>query len=159
LSGGYAGYIYGCEGIWQADIEPGAKVYMWDAFQYKSATEVQHLKTFATIKGNRFLTLIPNAELLVPNKSGTWNGFYGWSYCAHSPDHDWLLIYFEHGCEATQLRSRLVGRRYQATWFDPRSGHWGEPQQPVTVGTNSFLKLPSTPDDQDWGLMLELLPD
>lgn len=158
LSGGYAGYIYGCEGIWQADIEPGAPVYMWDAFQYTTAAQVQHLKTFATIKGNRYLTLIPDSELLVPNKSGTWNGFYGWSYCARSPDQDWLMVYFEHGCEETRLRSGLVGRRYLPTWFDPRSGRWGEPEEPVTVGTNSFVNLPPTPDDQDWGLMLELLP-
>ena len=159
LSGGYAGYIYGCEGIWQADVELGANVLMWDAFQYRSATEIQHLKTFATIKGNRYLTLIPNSELVVPNKSATWHGFYGWSYCAHSPEFDWFMVYFEKDCEETRLRGATVGQRFQPTWFDPRTGIWGEPQGPVEVGTDSFLNLPPVPDNQDWGLMLELLPE
>ena len=159
LSGGFAGYIYGCEGIWQADVEPGAKVLMWDAFRYQSATEVQHVKTFAMIKGNHYLNLIPNTELLVPNKSGTWLGFYGWSYCAHSPEFDWFMLYFEKGCEETRLRGAKVGQRFQPTWFDPRTGVWGVPQEPVEVGTDSFINLPSRPDDQDWGMMLELLTD
>jgi hypothetical protein len=159
LSGAFAGYIYGCEGIWQADIEPDARVYMWDAFQYETASQVQHLRAFVKVKGNRYLALIPNSELLVPNKSGTWEGFYGWSYCAHSPVQDWFMIYFEHGCEETRLRSGKIGCRYQPTWFNPRTGEWGQPQEAVTVGTNSFLNLPSMPDEQDWGLMLELLPD
>ena len=37
LSGGYAGYIYGSEGIWQASVEPRSRVFMWDAFQWSSA--------------------------------------------------------------------------------------------------------------------------
>ncbi len=159
LSGGFAGYIYGCEGIWQADVEPGAKIPMWDAFQFQSATEIQHIKPFATVKGNRYLTLVPNAELLVPNKSSTWHGFYGWSYCAHSPEKDWFLIYFEKDCEPTQLRGAVVGQRFQPAWFNPRTGVWSEPADPIEVGSNALLALPAPPDEQDWGLMLELLPD
>ena len=157
LSGGYAGYIYGCEGIWQAHVEPGAFVFMWDAFQYGSAAEVQHLKTFAEVKGTRYRTLIPDSELLVPNKSDTWHGYTGWGYCAYAPERDWFMVYFEQGCdEDVRLRGGLIGRRYQASWFDPRSGVWGEPQEIGEVSLDSFLSLPVRLDEQDWGLMVEL---
>ncbi len=44
LSGGFAGHVYGAEGIWGADIEPVAPIKMWDAFQWRSGSQMQYLR-------------------------------------------------------------------------------------------------------------------
>src|ERR1035438_3911208 len=60
LSGGLAGHIYGSEAIWGADVQPAAPVKMWDGFQWNSASQMKHLKTFAFSIGKRYQDLIPN---------------------------------------------------------------------------------------------------
>lgn len=156
LSGGLAGFIYGCEGIWQADTEDESIHKMWDAFQWRSADQVRHIVTFANVRGERYRTLRPDAELVVPNKTGPTVAFTGWSYCARTPDKDLFLLYFECGGETeATLRGVLAGSTYRPTWFDPREGVWLEPVEPITVAPSSLLALPERPDDRDWGLMLE----
>ena len=54
LSGGLAGFIYGAEGIWNAEVEPEALYPMWKSFTWRSGGEVQHLKTFAEVRGLRY---------------------------------------------------------------------------------------------------------
>ena len=158
LSGGFAGFIYGCEGIWQSDTEDQSLHKMWDAFQWRSSDEVQHVKTFAFVRGTRFRALEPDAELVVPNKTGDTVSFRGWSYCAASPERDWFLLYFEEDGERNAiLRGGLPAATYRPSWFDPREGTWQAPGKPITVETSSLLHLPERPDDRDWGLMLELV--
>jgi len=69
LSGGLAGHVYGAEGIWGGDIEAQAPVKMWDAFQWNSAAQMKHLRTFALSVGKRFPELAPDADLVSPNKT------------------------------------------------------------------------------------------
>ncbi len=158
LSGGFAGFIYGCEGIWQADTEDASLHKMWDAFQWRSADQVRHLRTFAFVRGTRFRTLEPDAELVVPNKTGDTVSYYGWSYCARSPERDLFLLYFEQGGERKAIvRGALPAATYRPSWFDPREGMWQPPGDPITVQPSSLLHLPDRPDDRDWGLMLELV--
>jgi hypothetical protein len=45
LSGGLGGHIYGADGIWQANMEPEARVKMWDAFPWESGAQVKYLRT------------------------------------------------------------------------------------------------------------------
>lgn len=156
LSGGLAGFIYGAEGIWQADIEPGALYPMWHAFLWRSGDQVQHLKTFAMVKGSRYRELVPDAELVMPNKAGPDVSYSGWAYCAATPSRDWLMIYFEpEGAETARLRGLEQGARYRPSWFDPRSGTWQAPGAALTVPASAVLDLPARPDRLDWGLMLE----
>jgi hypothetical protein len=157
LCGGLAGFIYGAEGIWNAEVEPEALYKMWDAFQWQSAAEVQHLRTFAMVQGVRYRELEPKAELVMPNKSGPDFGYYGWAYCARTPDRELFLIYFESEAPLEAgLRGVLTGASYRPTWFDPREGLWLEPGEPIAVAPSSVLTLPKRPDGRDWGLMLEL---
>jgi hypothetical protein len=157
LSGGLAGFIYGAEGIWNAEVEPEALYPMWDSFRWKSGDEVRHLRTFAMAKGTRYRELVPQAELVVPNKTGPGFGYFGWAYCARTPDRDLFMLYFEKGAEQqATLRGVVKAASYVPRWFDPREGVWLPPSEPVTVAPSSVLTLPPRPDERDWGLMLEL---
>ena len=156
LSGGLAGFIYGAEGIWQSDIEPESLHKMWDSFGWQSAAEIQHIESFATIHGQRYLELEPDAELVVPNKTGPGFSYKGWSYCARTPDRSWFMLYFEADAPMeAKLRGVVAGEQYRPRFFDPRSGQWGEPGEIITVPRSSVLPLPARPDAGDWGMMLE----
>lgn len=156
LSGGLAGFIYGAEGIWQSDIEEQSLYKMWDSFKWKSGDQVRHLKTFANIKGQQYLDLVPDAELVVPNKSGPGFSYKGWNYCARTDDGSWFMLYFEADAPMqASLRGVRPGAAYRPRFFDPRTGEWLEPGEPVTVARSSVLALPERPDAQDWGMMLE----
>ncbi|WDR03485.1 DUF5060 domain-containing protein [Devosia algicola] len=160
LSGGFAGYIYGCEGVWQSSVEPDSKVKMWDAFKWSSAQTVKHLRSFAMVRGNDFCNLIPNAEHLVPNRNGEPMGYEGWSYAAGNAEKSWFLVYFEANC-ADHIVMRGLKRqhaKYKATWFDPRTGEWRKESVELQVPASALLELPERPDNTlDWGLMLELI--
>jgi len=156
LSGGLAGFIYGAEGIWQSDIEPDSLYKMWDSFRWQSASDVQHLRTFAMIRGEAWRQLEPMAELVMPNKAAPDFAYHGWSYCARTPDRAWFMLYYEDQAPLeSKLRGVDIGTRYRPRFFDPRSGAWGEPGDIVEVPRSSVLTLPQRPDNQDWGLMLE----
>jgi len=124
LSGGLAGHVYGAEGIWGADIEDAAPTKMWDAFQWRSAGQMQHLRTFAFSIGKRYQELAPDADLVSPNKTPVVRGYEGWAYCARTPDKSIFLAYFEKGCPRSQIRGARLNTAYRAEWFDPRSGKW-----------------------------------
>lgn len=155
LSGGLAGHVYGAEGIWGADIEAAAPVKMWDAFQWNSAAQMRHLRTFAFSIGKRYQDLVPDADLVSPNKTHELRSYEQWAYCARTADKNAFLAYFEKGCPRSQIRGAKLNSAYRAEWFDPRSGTF----QDAGTGTlNSsvigILMLPPFPADTDWGLRL-----
>ena len=125
LSGGFAGHIYGAEGIWGADIEAGSSPFMWQAFLWNSANQMTHLPAFALSEGRRYADLVPDANLVTPNATHQAKGFLGWAYCARTPGRDYFLAYFEKDCPAGSLiRGARPDATYQAQWFDPRTGRW-----------------------------------
>ena len=155
LSGGLAGHVYGAEGIWGADIQPGAPVKMWDAFQWNSANQMKYLRSFVFSIGKRYQELEPDAGLVVPSQTHIAKGYEGWAYASRTPDMNIFLIYFEKGC----IRSRVRGARqvavYKAYWFNPQDGTWS----PVGDGTlrsdiSGEIQLPEFPSDMDCGLRL-----
>lgn len=154
LSGGLAGHIYGAEGIWGADIEPASPVKMWDAFQWRSGAEIQHLRTFAFSIGRRFQELVPDANLVSPNKTHMILGYEGWAYSARTPDKKIFLAYFEKGCPRSQIRAALPLSEYRAQWFDPRAGTWRDAGN-LQSSSTGIMELPDFPTDLDWGLRLE----
>ncbi|MBS1854720.1 MAG: DUF4038 domain-containing protein [Acidobacteria bacterium] len=157
LSGGFAGHVYGAEGIWGADIEAAAPIKMWDAFQWRSSSQMQYLRTFAFSIGARYRDLAPDADLVSPDKTHVVRGYEGWAYCARTPDRAIFLAYFEKGCPRSQVRGAALNSTYRAEWFDPRAGTWS----PVGGGTLKssaigIVQLPDFPGDADWGLRLVL---
>lgn len=155
LSGGLGGHVYGAEGIWGADIEPVAPIKMWDAFQWNSAAQMHHLRTFAFSIGARYQELVPNADLVSPNKTAELLAYQGWAYCARTPDRNIFLVYFEKGCPRSQIRGAKLNSIYRAQWYNPRDGTWQDAGngtlQSSVVG---ILMLPPFPSDIDWGLRL-----
>jgi hypothetical protein len=157
LSGGLAGHVYGAEGIWGGDIEEQAPIKMWAAFQWNSARQMQHLHTFAFSIGKRYQELVPNADLISPNKTAILRSYEGWAYCARTPDKETFLLYFEKGCPKSQVRGAKLDSVYRAQWFDPRSGTWQD-AGPGTLRSSVIgnITLPDFPSDMDWGLRLML---
>jgi len=155
LSGGLAGHVYGAEGIWGADIEEAAPIHMWDAFRWRSAAQMQHLRTFAFSIGKRYQELEPNADLVSPNKTADLRSYEGWAYCARTPDRSIFMAYFEKGCPRAQVRGARLNATYRAEWFDPGEGTWRSVGN-GTLRSNAvgILVLPDFPDDSDWGLRL-----
>jgi hypothetical protein len=153
LSGGYGGHVYGAEGIWGADIEREAPTKMWDAFQWRSGAEMQHLRTFALSIGKRYQELEPDADLVSPNKTAVLRGYEGWAYCSRTPDRHVFLAYFEKGCPRSQVRGALLNAKYRAEWFDPRTGSWS-PAGTLTSSNIGIIAVPDFPSDNDWALRL-----
>ncbi len=155
LSGGFGGHVYGAEGIWGADIEAAADPKMWEAFQWRSGSQMQHLRTFAFSIGKRYQELIPIADLVSPNKTPIVRGYEGWAYCARTPGKEIFLAYFEKGCPPSQIRGARLWGSYRAEWFDPRTGVWSDAGS-GTVRSNQIgiITVPGFPSDADWCLRL-----
>ena len=136
LSGGLAGHVYGAEGIWSADIESASPVKMWDAFQWHSGFEMQHLRTFALSIGRKIQELEPDANLVSPNKTHITLGYEGWAYAARTPDKKIFLAYFEKACKRSQIRAALPLSSYRGSGLIPGSGLG------VTQGTAMWSRLP-----------------
>jgi Protein of unknown function (DUF4038)/Domain of unknown function (DUF5060) len=155
LSGGLAGHVYGAEGIWGADIEPAAPIKMWDAFQWNSATQMQHLRTFIFSIGDRYRDLEPDADLVVPSKTHDVKSYEGWAYAARTSDQNIFLAYFEKNCPRSLVRGARLASVYRARWFDPRQGTWSDVGQ-GTVASDIIgeIHLPDFPSNIDWGLSL-----
>jgi hypothetical protein len=155
LSGGLAGHVYGAEGIWGADIESVAPIKMWDAFQWNSAAQMKYLRTFAFSIGKRYQELVPDEDLVVPNKTHIVKGYEGWAYAARTPDKKIFLAYFEKGCPRSLVRGAQVMSLYRAQWFDPRKGAWSDIGNGTLKADNiGEISLPDFPSDMDWGLSL-----
>jgi hypothetical protein len=131
---------------------------MWQSFGWRSAEQIRHIRTFAEVHGLRHRKLEPQTELVVPNKTGPSFGYFGWTYCARTPDRALFMLYFEKDAplEAT-LRGVSKAAQYRPAFFDPRVGEWLEAGEPIKVAPSSVLMLPPRPDGRDWGLMLERL--
>jgi hypothetical protein len=155
VSGGFAGHVYGAEGIWGADIEDAAPIKMWDAFKWNSAAQMRYLRDFAMSIGKRYQELEPNADLASPNKNTDLRSYEGWAYCARTPDRNAFLAYFEKSAPRAQIRGAIPYATYRAQWFDPRDGTWRDAGNGVLrASAIGVLNLPNTPADNDWGLRL-----
>jgi len=160
LSGGLGGHVYGAEGIWGADIELAAPIHMWDAFQWSSAAQMRHLRSFALSIGRRYQDLAPDSDFVVPSKTHAVKGYEGWAYAARTAEKDIFLAYFEKGCPRSLVRGARPLGTYAAAWFDPRAGEFrmvgGGSVRANNIGE---IQLPDFPSDADWGLKLTLIPN
>ena len=156
LSGGLAGHVYGAEGIWGADIEPSAPVHMWEAFQWRSGAEMQYLRAFAFCT-SRYQELVPDADLVSPNKTLDILSYEGWAYCARTDDKQIFLAYFEKGCPKSQVRGARLNSIYTAQWYNPRNGAWQDAGSgELTANKIGIIELPEFPGDTNWGLKINL---
>lgn len=160
LSGGFGGYIYGIEGMWGSDIEKNAKYKMWEVLEYRSGALVYNLKRFVDRAGARYVELIPDSELITPNKSGRADGYKGWAYCAATARRDMLLLYFEQECLQGTVRGLKPNAPYCIEWFNPVTGEWKADRRvtgTICADNMGRIILPEFPGEGDWGLYLEEL--
>ncbi len=160
LSGGLGGHIYGAGGwtdggVWRGDIEHASPVKVWDAMTWPGGGQMQHVRTFLLSEGARYQELIPSVALLSPNRSGPVAGYEGWSYCMATAEHDLFLVYLEKDTPEVSLSGAVASGLYEATWFDPRTGEWGESQQ-INADDTGRMILPVKPSAEDWALKLRL---
>jgi hypothetical protein len=157
LSGGLGGYIYGSFPIERADIEPAARIKMWDAFQWEGGSYMKTLRTFVFSQGKRYQDLIPSVDFVSPNRTQDIGSFVGWAYAAATREKDLVLVYWEKGCPTDQVRGVLSRANYQAKWFDPRKSEWLDAGS-GTLTSNLFgvIGIPGKPTDDDWGMRLVL---
>lgn len=155
LSGWLAGEIYGAGGLWGGDIEREAPYRLWDSLTWASGAEMAHLQAFVWSEGRRFQDLVPNAELVEPNRTHQLQGNVGWAYCARTRERDLFMVYFEAGCPAGRLRGAAYRADYRAHWFDPRQGAWSDPVI-LRASAECEIELPAKPNDDDWALKLRL---
>jgi len=157
LSGNFAGYIYGAQGMWGGDIEPEARYRTWEALAFESGDQVRHLRSFAEVRGLEYRELEPLSELVTPNKTGPVIGYRNWAYAAANRDRSVVLAYFEAGCPQVTMRSLKYDTAYRLRWFDPREGSWEDPGEACEVRTDQFsrARIPEKPTEDDWGCILE----
>ena len=154
LSGGLGGHVYGAEGIWGADIEPSAPTHMWDAFQWQSGTQMQHLSKFILSLGKRYQDLVPD-QFVVPGQTHVAKGYEGWAYAARTQDQEIFLAYFEKGCPKSLIRGAKLMGDYRARWFNPRTGEWSDAGGGKLRSNNiGEINLPDFPADDDWAVSL-----
>jgi hypothetical protein len=116
---------------------------------------MRHLRTFAFSVGRQFQELVPDADLVSPNKTHVTHGYEGWAYCARTPDKSIFLAYFEKGCPRSQIRSARPLSAYRAQWFDPRAGVLRDAGKGTVLSNSTgVIHLPDFPSDADWGLRL-----
>src|ERR1035437_10297808 len=131
---------------------------MWEAFQWNSANQMQHLKTLGLSEGRRYQDLVPDANLVSPNSPPQTKSYVGWAYCARTPAKDLFLAYFEKGCpNRSMIRGALPYETYKAEWFNPRTGQWSSAGNgQLKANAWGWITLPDYPSENDWGLKLKL---
>jgi hypothetical protein len=175
LSGGLAGHIYGVEGLWGGDIHENAKYKIWEGLEFRSGAQIPYIKNFFAFLNGRYVDLIPESELIIPNKTGVTYGLTGWAYCARTEDKRTFLGYFEsrYNCsegvvneksgkifkstDSPRIRGLLYIRKYRFRWFNPRNGEWLDDQIILESNHLGECLLPELPGDEDWGFRLEVM--
>lgn len=157
LSGGLGGHIYGAGGweggLWSGEVEPESKYPIWEVIQWPSADQMRHLRTFVMSEGRAYQLLEPATERLDPSQAGPAKGLTGWAYAARLPDHALYLLYFEKDWPGGRLTHLPPLARFQANWFNPRTGKWGEPEAVQADAQGTLVLRPPDPAE-DWALKL-----
>ena len=164
LSGGLGGHIYGAGGwqggLWSGEIEEASKTPIWDVIEWESANQMRHLKSFILSEERKYQELIPNVDLIEPNRSGEEKSCIGWAYCARTAEKDFFLLYFEKDCPKASLSGARSKGKYKALWFNPRTGDWKDTGV-LSADSTGGIVLPNFPDkskrsNTDWAIKLTL---
>jgi len=164
LSGGLGGHIYGAGGwdggMWGGNVEDAAESHIWDVIKWRSADQMRHLRTFILSEGSRYRDLVPSGNLIKPNKSGKAKSCLGWSYCARTEQKDLFVLYFEKDCPKANLSGAILRGKYEAVWFNPRTGIWRDAGV-LSANSAGIIDLPNFPGNltrsrNDWAMKLTL---
>jgi hypothetical protein len=158
LSGGLAGHVHGTGAydVTSASEPRGGRPYFWEALRYRSAEYMRGLGDFMLSEGTRYRELELASDALEPRKApgSSEQGLDGWSFLMRTQSRDLGFLYFEIRAKQPLTSGWKPNTRYRFTWFDPRSGKWGETIELVSDGRGS-LQLPAFPGNEtvastDW---------
>lgn len=151
---GSLGFTYGAQGLYSSVLDrtkpgPTAKwgpVKTWDeGLQLPGGAQMQHLRAcYESVEWWR-LQPLPNAVEPAANLFVKASG------------SQTALLYFPARVKVspgTRLRDVPAAARYQAEWFDPRTGKRTKLGMALAADAKG-LELPSRPNEQDWMLILQ----
>jgi hypothetical protein len=159
LSGGLSGHVHGTAAydITTTGEPAGARPHIWDAMQYKSGEQMQHLKSFVLSEGARYQYLEPYHHHLHPQKAknSSVRGLDGWSFMMMNPEKDFALLYFENKAELPSISGLKKNTNYSFEWFDPLNGEWKGTNM-IESDRKGNLLIPNFPggstlSSRDWG--------
>ncbi|MCL2478819.1 MAG: DUF4038 domain-containing protein [Treponema sp.] len=154
ISGALGGVIYGVQGIWGADIEKEAHYTITGSIKFLSGAQAPLLKEFALSEGDRYADLVPENELVTPNKSGGHIGYRGWAFCAATAERDYALLYLEKDCPTVTIRGFPPDTKYYLYWFNPETGRWNDETAEIITSDIGRALLPQAPFADDAGIKL-----
>lgn len=158
LSGAYGGVLAGFEGGWGANIEEGNLYNIWDTMTFPVSYQVKYVRDFLLSEGSRYTELIPNAELVTPNKAGDPYGYRGWAFASATEKRDLILGYVERDCPRVAVRGLRPYEKYDFIWFDPCDGTWSGSTK-LSVSAVGMIHLPEYPGRQDWAFKLKKIQE
>jgi len=168
LSGGLGGHIYGAGGwkggMWSGEVEPESPYPIWEVIRWPSADQMRHLKHFILSEGKRYQDLVPDADLVSPNRAGKPKTCIGWAYAARTADRTLAMLYFEKACPRATVSGLLPEAAYRARWWNPREGGWSDAGTGrLRSDADGRIALPPFPGGpgparEDWALKLTKEP-
>lgn len=158
LSGALGGCYYGAAGIWDGNVNKDAKYPVWESLKLNSGKLMPYLRNFAMLQGSRYKDLIPNSDMITPNKSGEPMGYTGWAYCAATKERDFVLAYFEAECPTETIRGLKPDTTYNLRTFNVETGKWWSDHRSDVIKTDAAgcITVPDLMPKGDWGLGLFL---
>jgi len=154
LCGALGGFLYGAQGFWGADVEPEAQYRLWESVQWRSGAQSVYLRDFVMSEGGRWVELVPENELVSPNKCGEPMGYRGWAFCAATAARDYALIYLEKDCPRVTVRGFPPNKKYRLSWFVPAVGKWDADACVIETDDVGRAVLPAPPLSDDIGIKL-----
>jgi hypothetical protein len=164
LSGALAGHVHGTAAydITSTGEPAGWRPHIWEALQYTSGAQMQHLHRFVLSEGNRYQDLSLASNDLQPRTApdSKDDGLDGWSFMMRSLDRDLALLYFEHKSVRPRVGGLKPGSTYLWNWYDPRGGNWADAVRLATDASGN-LEAPPFPTNsveatEDWASKLKL---
>lgn len=162
LSGGLSGHVHGTAAYDMTTTgEPaGSRPHIWDALQYESGKQMQHLKAFILTEGAAYQRLQPQHQNLHPQKekNSSVRSLDGWSFMMITPEKDFGLLYFENKAALPTIGGWKKGTLYTVQWFDPIGGEWKEIET-IRSDRKGNLMLSHFPggatlSSRDWGVKI-----
>lgn len=116
--------------------------------------QVKYVREFLLSEGKLYTELVPNADMITPNKSGEPYGYRGWAFASATRKRDLILGYAEKDCPRIAVRALRPYEKYEFAWFDPTKGMWLKSHE-LTVNSVGMISLPEYPEDHDWAFKLK----
>lgn len=116
-----------------------------EALQRPGALQMKHVKDLLEARPMR--ERVPDQSLLINNRTGS-------NFMTACRGKSYAMIYTPNGLEVEVKLGILPGSKVNASWFDPRTGHWDRNGSYKNTGTHMF-DPPTKGRGSDWVLVID----